>query len=198
MPNISLEILFEVVSNEYNNVALLSKVKTQRNIFEDKIEYFGLSGDIAGTIVSKLNNDFVGIENGKVKTTIKNILSINEIPVNKQMNDVVRSGSDFYFVGNHLFKTSSDEKNRNLIYRLLFIYINRIMDSFLQSKIFSINSFENELRSYLEEINKKLKKYMRSYNLTYEVNRKERTVEIYLMENFNKMIHKISFVIDMK
>ena len=198
MPIISLEILFEVIVGTYDNIALLGKVKTQQNIFEDSIEYLGLSGDVAGNIISKLNNDFVGVENGKVKTTIRNILSINETVAGKQMNDIVRSGSDFYFSGNNMFKVTSDEKERNLIYRLLVIYINRKMDSFLQPKIFSINSFDTELRSYLEEINRKLKKYMNSYSLTYEVNRLERTVYLYLMENFNKMLHKFVFVIDMK
>ena len=199
MATITLDLSFEIYYvAALDNLVLTGKVKTQKHPFADSVMTCGVSGDIAGTIISKLNSDFVGVENGKVKTTIRNILSINETPPQPQMNDIVRSGSDFYFSGNNMFKVSSNQKDQNLIYKLLTIYINTKLSSYLEPKIFSINSFETELRSYLEEINRKLKKYMSSYTLTYEWNRKERTVYIYLMEDYTKMIRKFVFVIDMK
>ena len=143
MATITLDLSFEIYYvAALDNLVLTGKVKTQKHPFADSVMTCGVSGDIAGTIISKLNSDFVGVENGKVKTTIRNILSINETPPQPQMNDIVRSGSDFYFSGNNMFKVSSNQKDQNLIYKLLTIYINTKLSSYLEPKIFSINSFE--------------------------------------------------------
>ena len=177
--------------------------KQQKNNYTNEIEEFGVCGDFAGLIVSKLNaTEFTEI-NGRTNGTLKNTLAINEytydefLVLEKQSyNTVQRIGNDFFISGNFTQDTDKTKLYTKLNIQLIRIYIEKQLTSYLRRQI-SRNLNDEKM---LFDINKKLnqvvtgvRKFLKDIAFYAELDQVTRTITINLHEQFSTPISILSF-----
>lgn len=190
------------MSNLYKKVYIKNS-KQQKNNYTNEIEEFGVCGDFAGLIVSKLNaTEFTEI-NGRTNGTLKNILAINEytydefLVLEKQSyNTVQRIGNDFFISGNFTQDTDKTKLYTKLNIQLIRIYIEKQLTSYLRRQI-SRNLNDEKM---LFDINKKLnqvvtgvRKFLKDIAFYAELDQVTRTITINLHEQFSTPISILSF-----
>ena len=195
MAYITITLSYTATSlTEFANGIFMSNTKTQKNPFTDEIEEYGVSGDIAGILVSNFNSSEFSEIQGTNESEIKNCLSIEEFTeseyktLQKQsINVISRAGSIFYFKGNKI--NGVDELN----IRIIRTFIAGELESFLEEKIFEETNFSAEISAKMEQIKKKVKRYMASFS--YDYSEENREVTINLNETMNKPLDKMRFLI---
>jgi len=178
-----------------------NNLKTQRNPITGDIEEYGVSGDVAGIIIQKLNSqNFEEIE-GKTKSSVKNILSVNEYDNDEWValqsdcfNVIERSGDSYFIRGNKMDSLDQDSLLAKANIYLIFMFINVKLSLFLEAQISEEGSLENKVRAKLEEIKKGVSRYVKTFDFQLRVD--GRKIQIDLYEDVNKPIIRMKMFVN--
>lgn len=186
--------------DSYDLTATFNNIKTQRNPKTGDIEEYGVSGDVAGIIVNKLNATTFSEINGRINSTIQNILAINEYTYDefvdlqeKGINIIGRSGSDYYIQGNE-FNHPDSEALAKLNIFLIYLYSVGQLEIFMERIISEETGVETKIRAKLDEIESALANFIQEF--TYELTLDGRTITIELFEKLNRPISRMTFLIE--
>ncbi len=177
-------------------------IKTQENPYTGSIEEYGVSGDVCGTLIKKLNQSNFSEMIAKPEIEFYNFLGLHQYSDSEKSefreyseNYLEYSGNEVDFIGN--FSGKEDGKlTDKLNISLLQIWIQYTVSMFLQNKIFSVNDIELDLTSLLDNIKGKVSKYIKNFEYEYTIERDKITVTIY--EDFRKPIDSMLFNINYK
>lgn len=180
---------------------LFKTKKKQINIYDDNAIYDnGVSGDIAGVLISKLNKrELIDIQGNK-NSILKNFLGINEYSKDEKtdneinsINFVDRIGNNYVINGNTTLEEDKSKVISNLNVSIIDFYIRKKIfyysDNLLSSTL-SNSELETRFRSELDKIIKEVSKYMKNFSYKLTLNSKTIDVEIYL--GYEKLISKIT------
>jgi len=174
--------------------------KTQLNKFTDVIEEYGITGDVAGVIVNKLNRETFEEVSGQTKSSLKNILSIDEYTYAEKLeleqaytNIIERVGDDYFIHGNYTNETDKSLIQSNLNTKLLILYIHKGLKKFFDNII--SRNYERDVllrlvNDKMIEVTNSVKNYLTdfTYSIDYDDNSKELYINLY--EQYNKQIDR--------
>jgi len=174
--------------------------KTQLNKFTDVIEEYGITGDVAGVLVNKLNRETFEEVSGQTKSSLKNILSIDEYTYAEKLeleqaytNIIERVGDDYFIHGNYTNETDKSLIQSNLNTKLLILYIHKGLKKFFDN-IISRNYDRDVLLRLVNDkmidVTNSVKNYLTdfTYSIDYDDNSKELYINLY--EQYNKQIDR--------
>jgi len=187
---------------EFENATLYCNKKTQKNPVTNEITEFGVTGDIAGLLIAKLNAgefyDVVGSRN----SSIKNILSINEFTYDETIdlqsnltNIVQRQGNDFFLYGSATNVLDQKELTSNLNIMIIKLFLEKQVTKFMDGMISENNTtleFRRKIDNRMQNIKKSVKKYMKDFDYKVEYGQNDKLIDIYLYESYEKPISKIA------
>jgi hypothetical protein len=187
----------------YDNLIQFKNKKLQKNPFTEELQLYGITGDVAGIIIQKLNSGNFNEFSGKRNSELNNIYNINEytdaeLLVLKQENTniIKRAGDTFYISGNLTNDPNKEKVYSKFNIRIIKLYIHKQLIKYLDNQI-SKNIDNDKLIKDLEfEINKivePVKKYLTDFAFEIDVKSKEKKLEIKLFESYNQPITKIIF-----
>ena len=191
--------------SELYKTVYIKNNKQQKNNYTNEIEEFGVCGDFAGLMVSKLNSTEFTEINGRSNGTLENTLAINEYTYAEFLdleklsyNTVQRIGDDFFISGNFTQDTDKTKIYTKLNIQLIRIYIEKQLVSFLRKQISKnlndsdlINGINNKLNTIIVGV----RKYLKDIAFYAELDQVSRTITINLHEQFNSPISILSFSI---
>jgi len=183
------------------NLVYFNNQKTQQNPYTNTLEEYGVSGDVAGVVIQKLNSREFSEIAGSTNSDIKNIVSINQYTYDEALekekdneNIIERLGDKFFIHGNTTNKTDKEHMTAYLNIKLLVMYIDKGLSKYFDNMIgsnFSDKRILRRLEGKMEEISGNVKRYLRdfAYEITYEDDKRKIDVDIF--QAYNKPIGKI-------
>jgi len=184
----------------YDYSVTFNNIKTQINPKTDEIEEYGVAGDVAGIIVSKLNSNKFSEISGITNSEIKNILAINQYTFDefiqlqeKGINIVARSGDNYYIKGNIFQHPTSDAFDRLNVY-LIYLYSVVTLKVFLELIISEDENIEIRISAKLNQIKNSLENYISGFDYLLDISGNTITIDLY--ENINRPISRMKFIID--
>jgi len=187
---------------EFETATMFANTKTQKNPYTDVITEYGVSGDIAGLLISKMNDgnfyDVIGSNN----SSIKNILSIDEFTYdetielqNNYKNIIQRQGTDYYMYGNTTSETDQTKMLSNFNLMVIKLFMEKQIVKFLDTMIsenFTDETTLDFIDSKMSDIKNSVKKYLRDFDYRIDYNVNSKLIDVIIWESFDKPISKIN------
>jgi len=171
----------------------------KRNRFNDNVEEFSLSGDLAGILVSRLNKAQFDLINSSNNTKLKDTLSVDEdIDVNElqedSQNTVVRRSNTFFIWGNYTDNEVKNNPMSSMNIKLLSTWFENELYEFGMSNIGeNINrQLKNKVNRFMESLISKVNRYFKDISYEVEYKNDDREIEIIIWKNYETIINKIN------
>ena len=187
------------------NVAFFYNYKRQYNIFDESVSTYGITGDVAGSIVEKLNNDefikYFGVRN----SSLKNILMINEFSdtlqhtyKNLSYNLIQRNQETFYIDGNYTTIANKNPLDTNMVMRILVIVIKKWVVDFMDNEIGKNmdKNMENRVYTFMDSVSQTVKPFLNTFSYDVKFNPGQYIVEINVLIEPSILLDTMVFKID--
>ena len=172
--------------------------KTQPNPFTRDISYYGLSGDIAGLMIEKLNSTEFTELTGSRNSSIKNCLSVNESSP-EQKEEMKREGftiidravSTFFILNDDI--KSADDEHENINVKFMLLYLNRSISKYINTLISEDmqDDMVSKVKTFVNAKIKDVRRYL--YDIQVRVTKDKRTITVELFESANKPLRDMVF-----
>ena len=145
------------------------------------------SGDVAGLVVSKLNQRSYSELIALPEREFQGILSVRSIPdamvdtgLQARINYIARKGNKFTLQGN--FSDIQTGMRKHLNIRILLAYVEKQIELLLNSFLFQTD-YEGDLRSDLNDIKKSVRIFLKTFDITLKIDGKNIDVDIWIETN---------------
>lgn len=185
----------------YSQQTRFRSVKTQLDIFTEEIVTFGVSGDVAGILIQKLNSNEFSLISGSKNSSLKNTLSINSYSVQEKkdldkegINHIERIGSNYAISGNNTNEPNKSKIQSILSNSIIMLYIENSITRYCENLIsnnLADNRIIENLKRHIDDVVNNVRGFIYGVNYDLDINHSTNTIQINLYEQLNKLLDRI-------